>query len=40
MTGFGSVASSVIAVVECATAFSILIYAGFKGNAAAKKLTR
>ncbi|MDH6284695.1 SdpI family protein [Prescottella agglutinans] len=40
VTGFGSVVSSVAAVVACATAFIVLIYAGFKGNAAAKALER
>ncbi|QBJ94843.1 SdpI family protein [Rhodococcus sp. ABRD24] len=40
VTGFGSVVSAVAAVVVCATAFIVLIYAGFKGNAAAKALER
>ncbi|WP_280763254.1 SdpI family protein [Prescottella agglutinans] len=40
VTGFGSVASAVAAVVVCVTAFIVLIYAAFKGNAAAKALER
>ncbi|OAH43236.1 hypothetical protein AYJ66_17035 [Dietzia cinnamea] len=40
VTGFVSVASSFIAVAVALSTFSVLIYAGFKGDAAARSLNR
>lgn len=40
LMGFGSGVSSVTAVIVAVSAFSVLIYAGVKGNAAAKALNR
>ncbi|WP_458683467.1 SdpI family protein [Prescottella equi] len=38
--GFDSLPSAMVAVVVCIAAFSILIFAGMKGNAAAKSMQR
>ncbi|WP_458682617.1 SdpI family protein [Prescottella equi] len=40
VVGFGSVVSSVAAVTVCAVVFVVMIYAGFKANAAAKAWER
>ncbi|WP_010542153.1 SdpI family protein [Dietzia alimentaria] len=40
VTGFASVASSFAAVAVAVLTFSVLIYAGFKGDAAARSLNR
>ncbi|WP_458681635.1 SdpI family protein [Prescottella equi] len=40
VAGFDSVLSAVAAVVVCIAAFSVLIFAGLKGNAAAKSMPR
>lgn len=37
-TGFGSAASAAAAVAVCAATYVVVIYAGFKGNSAAKAL--
>ncbi|MBM4569174.1 hypothetical protein GS489_01305 [Rhodococcus hoagii] len=40
VAGFGSVESAVAAVAVCAASFVVVLYAGFKGDAAAKTVQR